>query len=1204
MKRVVLTLLSLALVLAGAALVAPVSPARAASTDISTGTVSWGIKASWRSYIGAHNTTTGGGATVSGVTGNVADGFDFPVTSGSYDDATRTTTLQLAGWVRFQAYRDDAGRYALDSTFTDLELRMGPDAQEIRGTYVGYSRDDPGGAMEEYVDVVLATLDPAGAAGTSFEADRTTWDAIPSQGGDGQALYAPGTTFDPVSVDYEGPGGMPDLAERFAEPGAPVLGEGARWLSGSAVSGGNNASRSLEVSAQGDLVYAVQFDAAHGAQNLIFTALDAQELTPVGTPYTHPMVATGSAGRFLRTAIDPATDTIFFVTAKDGTAQNEVTLRTVRFDRVNGTFDAGVVGAIATSTSPGVGNLTWNRASGELGVLVSSASTATEQNPYVLVRVRPTDDGWSVSRAPVQWPASGDFPGGWGLSRTTTASSSNDAVASLAALGDGSYVVATNATSVRVDGVDHYAPAFRLLPTGDSAVEVSGIADTAAKPFDETGAVHYGWAAATAGPGGSVYLHGLNQRLDDYQRVEVEGGAAIARPATVGEPIPLYLEYGFRTSRIAEMLAYDADRGFLWASDDSDTAGRTLKLVDDSGTLAGYRIAEFSRGGGGAMVIRTGVDGSVYVPIQSAANPREFGYRRMVFEGIAPEVTTQPEDVAVELARGEAKRPVSLTAAIDPSLGGEVQWQARRPGESRFRDVPGATTVTLQVDATPATGGTTYRLKVANDAGVVVSDEASLEVNYAPRFGLDARGRTVTEGSDATFVVNAQASPQLTAVTWQRRVGGYWQPIEEDDDNVVVETADGVSSLTVVGTNVDQSGSLFRAKAVNPVGTTYSAAARLTVNAKRGVPAAGLALDGVTLEWSGSEELQSAPPFGGSNYLSAGVSAGDEASYRAVEGDVAILHRAADGAETPARWATRAAPVAGDVDQLVRLSGGHAQLAADGSGRVRWEGSFSVNFYGGLVPFWLTDPELVVAADGTGTLTADIDGYGSSMANPEQRTPLDAVADVPIATFSDVEIDPAGEVTVTPAYAGVEVDLPAEVTQQNRTAEGWGAWPQAFVDVHLATGLSSYWYSSGGAADGKKPPAPFSVDFTDAEVVASGPGPTGPPAEVAKVVPTLALAVGRARVGKKAAARVTVTLPPGSAAYSGQVVILAGDRILGVRRASVASGGTVSIKLGKGVLRRLGAGRHFLTAAVRATATTLAATSDVVAVKVKKKRRR
>ena len=166
---------------------------------------------------------------------------------------------------------------------------------------------------------------------------------------------------------------------------------------------------------------------------------------------------------------------------------------------------------------------------------------------------------------------------------------------------------------------------------------------------------------------------------------------------------------------------------------------------------------------------------------------------------------------------------------------------------------------------------------------------------------------------------------------------------------------------------------------------------------------------GVVLEWTGNLELQSAPPAGGSNYFSAGVSDGSESTYLASDGDVAIVQLSSAGVESPASYATRAAHVSGggQAAQIVRLSDGRAELAADGSAVIAWEGSFSVNFYGGLVPFTVTDPVLTVAADGTGTLRADLAGYSSSLANPEEKTPVAPMADVTMSTFDGVTIDTA-----------------------------------------------------------------------------------------------------------------------------------------------------------------------------------------------------
>ncbi|WP_418057922.1 HtaA domain-containing protein [Pimelobacter simplex] len=454
---------------------------------------------------------------------------------------------------------------------------------------------------------------------------------------------------------------------------------------------------------------------------------------------------------------------------------------------------------------------------------------------------------------------------------------------------------------------------------------------------------------------------------------------------------------------------------------------------------------------------------------------------RLELAGRTPEIGTDPADTTVTLAAGETMRTAELTVALAAGSTGDLQWQTKAPGARRFADVDGATGTTLRLDAGTADNGTEVRVVATNPIGTVVSEVATLTVDSAPTIVTPPRSVTVSAGSPAVLTAGTAGLP-APRLTWERRVGGFWQPIDAEDENFVM--AEG--SLMIPDTDVAQSGTRFRAKATNRVGSVRSAAVTLTVQPAVTIPEDGLTLDGVSLEWSGNKEIQAVPPFGGSNYLSAGVSDGDEATYRATDGDVAVVHRAPSGTETAATYGTRAAPASGTVTQLVRLSEGRAELAADGSASIAWDGAFSVNFYGGLVPFTLTDPELIVAADGTGTLTADLSGYAATMADPNDRTPLDPVADVTVATFHDVEIDPAGRISVAPDYAGVELGVPAGQAAQDRTGAGWGSWPQGFVDFQFKTGLSSYWYSSGGAADAKKPPYPFVVDLTGARPVDTG----------------------------------------------------------------------------------------------------------------------
>lgn len=241
---------------------------------------------------------------------------------------------------------------------------------------------------------------------------------------------------------------------------------------------------------------------------------------------------------------------------------------------------------------------------------------------------------------------------------------------------------------------------------------------------------------------------------------------------------------------------------------------------------------------------------------------------------------------------------------------------------------------------------------------------------------------------------------------------------------------------------------------------------------------------GPTLTWLGNEEIQAQPPFGGSNYLSAGASDGTEATYQAIDGDVRVVQLVGGAEQTPT-WATRTAHIAGTNEQRGLFDDGAVTQSGD-STVVQWTGELSVNFYGGLVPFTIKDPKLTVAADGTGTLEAILYGWAASMADPTVKEPLPEVPGVQVATFRNVTFDAAG-FTVEPDYAGVEVETGTS-TPQNRTNPGWGAWPQSFVDFQLDSGLSSYWYSSGGAADAKKPPLPFTVGPT-----ATQPGGPGTP---------------------------------------------------------------------------------------------------------------
>ncbi|MFC5426261.1 LPXTG cell wall anchor domain-containing protein, partial [Brevibacterium otitidis] len=56
--------------------------------------------------------------------------------------------------------------------------------------------------------------------------------------------------------------------------------------------------------------------------------------------------------------------------------------------------------------------------------------------------------------------------------------------------------------------------------------------------------------------------------------------------------------------------------------------------------------------------------------------------------------------------------------------------------------------------------------------------------------------------------------------------------------------------------------------------------------------------------------------------------------------------------------------------------------------------------------------------------------------------------------------------------------------------DGWGSFPKSWVDFNVKTGQQQYWYTSGGAADPRKPTTPISVKYTAAD---AQPDPTETP---------------------------------------------------------------------------------------------------------------
>lgn len=168
------------------------------------------------------------------------------------------------------------------------------------------------------------------------------------------------------------------------------------------------------------------------------------------------------------------------------------------------------------------------------------------------------------------------------------------------------------------------------------------------------------------------------------------------------------------------------------------------------------------------------------------------------------------------------------------------------------------------------------------------------------------------------------------------------------------------------------------------------------------------------------------------------------------------------------------------------FSGGTGELDLDaGTAHVEWDGDVTVLYYSGMSMFHITDPVLDVA-DGRGTITATVQGYASSVDDPDSWEPV-AATTVTLADLPKVKLTAAG-LTTTPAYLGVRVGGVGQVAGDEWT----GSFPQTFVDYMDRLGTAAFWLSSGASTDPFKVALPLSVAFDDS-VEQPGPTPTAPP---------------------------------------------------------------------------------------------------------------
>lgn len=760
-SSLLLALLTLVgLVLPALAVAGGASPARADDTSdtsdtsvaISEGSVVWGVRASFRNYIGP-----GGIAVSDGLTRNAEGEFVFDVEEGAYDTTTKALRLDLAGTVRFTAHEG-----ALDMTLRNLEVVVDGAQPAV---FADVTSKTLAGETVDYDHVAVVDVPFEGKA-PAISGGRTRWTDLPTTlSEDASAAFAgfyqSGSSMDPVDIDYAGPGGVPTVtAEEVVSSGAPQY-EPAGEIDGL------SSVANVVADAQRGIVHVQHLPA--GQTVPVLQAYDYATLAPLaGAP-----VAAANQG-YPGMVLDPGNGAVLMPQAAD-----LVVLR----------HGAGT-GYTSATVSPGVGTvqeITYDAPRDRIVVIGSTGLSvltheATEESGYTVTAYTGlTFDG---RESVAMWTAT--------IAVTTVASSSKGArlirlVASNRTLSEEKIVGLTDDKALQPGSFDQPTMVFR----------------------DTTGI----WLSAYTG---SKIRMGL-----------VDGAYTATGPWLRATPGSFLGDRKEHLTGSAIMLDYASRRVRVWKGD-----GWTDLSVPGLGSNSYFNNL------GGDI----GTDQSVFVA-STTGDDRVLKFR---LEGTAPVAATSPASTTVSLGEGVASKDVTLSAEFADA--DSVRWQTRLGSSGRFADVPGATGTSLTWPATSDDHGRQFRVLGTNEHATATSQTATVDVTFFPRVAAQPDDVATTPGEHARFKVMPAGNP-YPSITWQRRVGGFWEDIDAGDENFVVDGG----FLTVKDTNLDQDGVRIRARLANELGVTHSRTSTLTVAEPSTVKRA---VEGGTLTWGVKESFR------------------------------------------------------------------------------------------------------------------------------------------------------------------------------------------------------------------------------------------------------------------------------------------------------------------------------------------------------------
>ena len=174
---------------------------------ITGGTLSWGVKKSFRDYV-AGPIANGAVSVTDGAVRNDDGTIAFPVVDGAYDRTNDHTTVRFGGTVAFNGH---AGALALSVSDPELDITG---STGVLSAEMTSKRLDSGQSID-YGRVDVANVDAA--SGVSIGGAKLTLTTLPATLSTAGApafagFYAAGTALDPISADLGLDGGIEDDA--------------------------------------------------------------------------------------------------------------------------------------------------------------------------------------------------------------------------------------------------------------------------------------------------------------------------------------------------------------------------------------------------------------------------------------------------------------------------------------------------------------------------------------------------------------------------------------------------------------------------------------------------------------------------------------------------------------------------------------------------------------------------------------------------------------------------------------------------------------------------------------------------------------------------------------------------------------------------------------------------------------------------------